>query len=119
MGDRLAILTCQRCGKGFILTSNYVRFLARCGERVVEPMQCPSCYRKSGALPKQYGRVKWFSDSKGYGFVVDGNGRETFFHQSQLLGGNEATPQEGQDAWFHIRFSEKGPEALNVELALG
>jgi CspA family cold shock protein len=100
-----------------MMTSNYVQFLARCGEKVIAPVQCLTCYSKRGAIPKRYGKVKWFNTRKGYGFIVTGNDQEVFFHQNQLYGGNGATPQEGQDAWFHVRYAFKGPEALNVELA--
>jgi cold shock CspA family protein len=41
---------------------------------------------------------------------------EVFFHQRQVLEGNVDEAQEGQTVRFHIRYAEKGPEALNVEL---
>ena len=119
MKDKLQILTCQRCGQGLIMTENYAQFLARYGVRVIAPVQCLNCYWKAGPVPKRRGKVKWFDTRKGYGFIVTGNDQEVFFHQNQLFGGNGTTPQEGQDAWFHVRYAVKGPEALNVELAHG
>ena len=110
------VLTCQQCGKGFIMTSNYAQFLARCGERVIVPTRCLRCYWKAGSSPKVYGKVQWFDPRKKYGFLVTGNDQEVFFHQNQLVGDNGVIPEEGQDAWFHIRYAVKGPEALNVEL---
>jgi CspA family cold shock protein len=74
------------------------------------------CYWKMGSIPKQHGTIKWYDKRKGYGFIAAGD-QEVFFHENQLFGGNGATPQEGQDAWFHVRYAVKGPEALNVELA--
>ena len=105
---------CQRCGLGFILTTTYRDLLRRRGAKVVTPVLCTTCFLKGGPLPKQRGRVKWFSPHKHYGFIVTGKGEEVFSHQHQLLGGNEV--REGQTAWFHVRYSVKGPEALNVEL---
>jgi len=75
---------------------------------------CTTCFLKGGPLPKRRGKVKWFSPHKHYGFITTGEGEEVFFHQHQLLGGKEV--REGQMARFHVRYSVKGPEALNVEL---
>jgi cold shock CspA family protein len=99
-----------------MMTSNYARFLARHGVKVNMPVQCLRCYSQRGSIPKQYGKVKQFNRRKRYGFIVTENDQEIFFHQDQLFGGNGKTPQQGQDAWFHVRYAIKGPEALNVEL---
>lgn len=106
--------TCQRCGRGFMLTTTYRDFLGRRGAKVVTPVLCMTCFLKAGPLPKQRGKVKWFSPHRHYGFIVTGDGEEVFFHQHQLLGNNEV--HKGQIARFHVRFSLKGPKALNVEL---
>lgn len=107
---------CQRCGRGFVLIPTYLRFLARRGVEVGVPMQCMSCFLKAGPLPKQRGKVKWFSPRRGYGFINTGEGEEVFFHQNELLEGNGNPPQGGQIAHFHLRRSAKGLEAVNVEL---
>jgi hypothetical protein len=86
MTDKGQVATCQRCGMSFVMTENDARFLARCGIRVVLPVQCLSCYWKAGPVPKQRGKVKWFNARKGYGFLVDGDEQEVFFHQDQLVG---------------------------------
>ena len=114
MSNQHQAAVCQRCGRGFMLTTTYRDLLGRRGAKVVTPVLCTTCFLKGGPLPKQRGRVKWFSPHKHYGFIVTGKGEEVFFHQHQLLGGNEV--REGQTAWFHVRYSVKGPEALNVEL---
>jgi CspA family cold shock protein len=69
-----------------------------------------------GPLPKQRGRVKWFDTRKHYGFIDAEQGGDAFFHETQLLAEQKATPREGQVVRFHLRYSVKGPEALNVEL---
>jgi cold shock CspA family protein len=116
MPDRLQAIVCQRCGRGFVLTSTYRDFLARWGTRVVVPVLCPTCFFKTRSMPKRDGRVKWFDPRKHYGFIVTGGGEEIFFHQRQILGGSGNEVHEGQMAWFHVRHAAKGPEALNVEL---
>jgi cold shock protein len=116
MQNQLQLAVCQKCGRGFVLTDTYRRFLTRRGRRVIKPMLCPTCFRKIGPLPKQRGEVKWFSQRRHYGFIITGEGEEIFFHQQQLFGDMEAHPQNGQTAWFHLHYSPKGPEALNVEI---
>jgi len=116
MPEQLQMIVCQRCGRGFILTSTYRDLLARRGAKVVVPVLCPTCFMKAGPLPKQRGTVKWFNSRKHYGFIITEEGKEVFFHQRQILGGKGEETREGQIVRFHVRYSEKGPEALNVEL---
>ena len=99
-----------------MLTPSYRDFLARRGAKVSLPMLCVNCFLKTGPLPKQHGKVKWFNPRKHYGFIVTGEGQEIFFHQSELVEDQGNTPHEGQGIRFHVRHSVKGPEALNVEL---
>jgi CspA family cold shock protein len=63
--------------------------------------------------------VKWFNPRKRYGFIVAEEGEEVFFHQRQILGGNEEEASEGQAVEFHVRDTLKGLEALNIELIGG
>jgi cold shock CspA family protein len=51
-----------------------------------------------------------------YGFITTGEGEEVFFHRRQILEGDGDEAHKGQTARFHVRYSAKGPEALNVEL---
>jgi cold shock CspA family protein len=51
------------------------------------------------------------------GFIITGADKEIFFHERQILGGAGDEAHEGQTAWFHVRRSRKGLEALNVELS--
>jgi CspA family cold shock protein len=116
MSNEHQTVVCQRCGCGFVLTRTYRDFLVRRGVKVAMPVQCMTCFLKAGPLPKQRGAVKWFSPRRRYGFITTGEGEEVFFHQNELLGGNGNVPQEGQIAQFHLRYSVKGVEAVNVEL---
>jgi len=119
MPDQLRAIVCQRCGRGFVLTTTYRDFLARWGTKVVVPVLCPTCFLKAGPMPKRSGKVKWFSSRKHYGFITTGEGKEIFFHQRQILRDSRGDAQKGQTARFHVRYSPKGPEALNVELSEG
>ncbi len=116
MGDTLKIIVCQRCGRGFVLTATYRSFLVRWGRQVIVPVVCPTCFLEAGPLPKERGEVKWFSPRKHYGFITSEEDGDVFFHQQQLLEDRGVTPQEGQLARFHMGYSPKGPEALNVEI---
>jgi CspA family cold shock protein len=60
------------------------------------------------------GRVKWFNNSKGYGFIVQENGPELFVHYSAIQGDGYKTLVEGQTVQFEVTQSEKGPQAANV-----
>lgn len=60
------------------------------------------------------GRVKWFNNAKGYGFIVQEGGPEVFVHYSAIQGDGYKTLVEGQEVEFEIAQSDKGPQAANV-----
>jgi len=61
------------------------------------------------------GKVKWFNESKGYGFIEpEGGGRDVFVHYSAIQGEGYKTLSEGQMVEFDITQGEKGPQAANV-----
>jgi CspA family cold shock protein len=61
------------------------------------------------------GKVKWFNESKGYGFIEpDGGGRDVFVHYSAIQGEGYRTLSEGQLVEFEITQGDKGPQASNV-----
>lgn len=109
------VITCQRCGMGFLMTRNYRAYLDRRGANLVVPVQCLNCFWHSGPLPKHRGRVKWFNERKRYGFILDEEGHEVFFHQDQLVEPDGDSPVEGEPVRFHVRYAPKGPVAVNVE----
>jgi len=64
------------------------------------------------------GTVKWFNDSKGYGFITPDDGaKDVFVHFSNIVGEGFKTLAEGARVEFETREGTKGPEATNVSLA--
>lgn len=63
---------------------------------------------------KYIGRVKWYNEKKGYGFIVRGAGEEIFFHKSATVGEAEGH-EEGQWVLYDVETRAKGPEATDIE----
>ena len=60
------------------------------------------------------GTVKWFNDSKGYGFIAADDGTDVFVHHSDIQGDGFKSLTEGQSVEFEVVQGEKGPRAANV-----
>ncbi len=63
------------------------------------------------------GKVKWFDNKRGFGFIAVETGQDVFVHYSCITGSGYKTLQEGEPVNFELVSSEKGPKALNVERA--
>lgn len=63
------------------------------------------------------GRVKWFNEQKGYGFIEVNGGADIFVHFSAIEGSGFKTLSEGQEVVFEIEQGQKGPQAINVKKA--
>lgn len=63
---------------------------------------------------RQTGKVKWFDESKGYGFIVQESGEEVFFHFSQIQMEGFRTLAAGQAVEFEVNEGPKGPQAVKV-----
>lgn len=64
-----------------------------------------------------FGRVKWFSKEKGYGFIERDSGSDVFVHYSAISGDGFKTLAEGQEVQFDIVDGNRGPQAANVTIA--
>jgi CspA family cold shock protein len=62
------------------------------------------------------GKVKWFNNSKGYGFIEQEGGNDVFVHFSAIMGTGYKSLEEGQQVEFEITQGPKGPQAANVRV---
>jgi len=60
------------------------------------------------------GKVKWFSNQKGYGFITQESGSEVFVHHSAIQGEGYKTLNEGQEVEFEVESDPKGEQATKV-----
>lgn len=60
------------------------------------------------------GTVKWFNESKGYGFITRDGGEDVFVHFTAIQSDGYKTLSEGESVEFELRTMEKGAEASNV-----
>jgi cold shock protein len=63
------------------------------------------------------GKVKWFNNQKGYGFIATDAGSDVFVHYSAIQGDGYKTLEEGQDVEFELQQGPKGQQAVNVTKA--
>ena len=61
------------------------------------------------------GKVKWFNETKGYGFIQRENGPDIFVHYSAIMADGFKTLNEGDKVNFEIVEGERGPKAANVQ----
>ena len=63
---------------------------------------------------RQTGKVKWFNENKGYGFILQDGGRDVFVHYSEIKEDGYRTLTEGELVEFEVAESAKGPQAKDV-----
>ncbi len=63
------------------------------------------------------GRVKWFNDQKGYGFIETETQGDVFVHYSAIEADGFRSLQEGERVTFEVEETPKGPQAVNVRRA--
>lgn len=129
MGFADEMLECAECGTKFIFTVDEQRRMAEQGKEVEPPELCPVCRSEekvqtaestsldpSGIsfTERQYGEVKWFNESKGYGFITQDNGEDIFVHYSGIEGEGFKVLVEGQRVEFEVESTAKGPQAVHV-----
>jgi len=62
------------------------------------------------------GKVKWFNNAKGYGFIVMDDGTDAFVHYADIDGEGFKSLKEGQEVEFELTEGPKGAKAVNVRL---
>ncbi|MFO7264796.1 MAG: cold shock domain-containing protein [Limnochordales bacterium] len=65
------------------------------------------------------GRVKWFSNEKGYGFIERESGGDVFVHYSAIQSEGYKTLEEGEEVQFEVVQGARGPQAANVVRSQG
>lgn len=65
-------------------------------------------------MSKVTGTVKWFNESKGFGFIQQEDGPDVFAHYSAISGGGFKTLNEGQRVEFKVVQGQKGPQAEEI-----
>src|SRR4026209_525454 len=73
-----------------------------------------ACHARQASSMRITGKVKWFNNAKGYGFIEREGGNDVFVHFSAIQGSGFRTLEEGQQVEFEIVDGPKGPQAGNV-----
>jgi CspA family cold shock protein len=109
-------VTCSVCEKTFIFTVTEQRQLFRSDQAITPPTQCAGCRARDPETGRWSGQVKWFNGEKGYGFIVQADGGEVFFHRSQVIDTELTALEEGAAVTFELVSTERGPEANQVKV---
>jgi len=72
------------------------------------------CRMSLGGRKMQNGKVKWFNNEKGYGFIEVEGGDDVFVHFTAIQGEGFKSLEEGQEVSFEIVEGNRGPQAANV-----
>ena len=92
--------------------------MLRSGDRTACPgAQRPgahSLFTEAEVRQVSTGRVKWFNNSKGFGFIEVEGGKDVFVHFSAIQGSGYRSLEEGQTVEFEVTQGAKGPQASNV-----
>jgi CspA family cold shock protein len=62
------------------------------------------------------GKVKWFNDQKGFGFIEVAGSKDVFVHHSSIQGEGFKSLKEGDEVEFEVTKGPKGPQASNVRI---
>lgn len=121
---------CTRCGGKFIFRVEEQRQMYKRGDPITPPPLCTDCRSAASqaivnesrnepvvepdAGPYE-GVVKWFDESKGYGFIIQSDGNEIFFHRTGIAPGEPPDFPDGTPVTYCVEQTPKGPQAIDVE----
>ncbi len=71
-------------------------------------------FRSEGEHSIMKGTVKWFNDSKGFGFITAEDGKDVFVHHTSIQAQGFKSLAEGDKVTFDVEKGDKGPKAVNV-----
>lgn len=74
------------------------------------------CFKKEtqGGYNMNNGTVKWFNDTKGFGFITGQDNNDVFVHQTAIQGDGFRTLAEGQEVSYDVETDQRGSKAVNV-----
>ena len=84
------------------------------GRAYLLPVRAGGEARQVSTMERITGKVKWFNNAKGYGFIEREGGSDVFVHYSAIQGSGFRSLEEGQNVEFEIVDGPKGPQAGNV-----
>ena len=114
MSYRDEMKVCKNCGEKFVFTVEEQRAQDQLGFEIEAPEFCPNCREEEPQPGLRPGVVKWFSEEKGFGFIVQADGSEVFFHRSDVIGDTKNVAQESASVWYQLTSTEKGLKAIDV-----
>jgi CspA family cold shock protein len=94
-------------------------------EQQAKPTGIPACLIRIAVLRHgreqvmASGKVKWFDNRLGFGFIAQESGQDVFVHHTSIVGKGYKTLHEGESVSFDLITSEKGPKAKNVQRGPG
>jgi CspA family cold shock protein len=94
----------------------FLKGVSLCSGKPPEQETLSIIHYQEEIFPMPNGTVKWFNDSKGYGFIEQESGPDVFVHHSAINAEGFRSLNEGDQVTFEIQQGPKGPAAVNVSV---
>ncbi|MFP4345225.1 MAG: cold shock domain-containing protein [Anaerolineales bacterium] len=114
MSYRDEMVVCESCGEKFVYTVEEQRAQQELGFEPKAPDRCSGCREQEPQPGLRPGVVKWYSHEKGFGFLVQPDGTEVFFHRTGIIGEPEKVAQENTSVWYQLQSTDRGLQAYDV-----
>ncbi len=118
MSYRDRLLVCEECGEEFVFPIEAQRRQEELGFDIEVPTLCPDCKAEEPATAEpglKAGVVKWYRDDRGFGFIIQREGDDIFFHRTGVVQGDAAQVlKENAPVWYEVEMTSRGPQAINV-----